>query len=231
VGPLESSLDGNKWILIFIDDFSRMAFTYFLKSKNQVLSKFKEFKAVAKLETGRRIKTLCTDNGREYVNANFTKFLSECGIKHQLTIVDIPEQNGMAQTLNRTICEKAGAMIDSQCSSQLWVEAVNTARYIKNRLPHSALNGEISLEIWSGTKDDLSNLHVFRCKAYMYIPKIKRHSMWEPKSKETMFVGYYDNKKGFRLSDPRARNIEEARDVVFDKNLMLKTKVMFQKIQ
>jgi hypothetical protein len=35
-----------------------------------------------------------------------------------------------------------------------------------------------------------------------------------------MFVGYNDNKKSFRLYDPRTRNIEEARDVVFDENFM-----------
>jgi hypothetical protein len=113
-------------------------------------------------------------------------------------------------------------MIDSQCSTQLWAEAVNTARYIKNRSPHSALNGEIPLEIWSGTKVDQSNLHVFGCKVYSHIPKINQHSKWEPKSKETMFVGYCDNKKGFCLYDPRTRNIEEARDVVFDENVMFK---------
>jgi hypothetical protein len=56
----------------------------------------------------------------------------------------------------------------------------------------------------------------------MHIPKIKRHSKWEPKSKETMFVGYCDNKKGFRLYDPRTRNMQEARDVVFDENFMFK---------
>jgi hypothetical protein len=88
-----------------------------------------------------------------------------------------PRQNGVAERFNRTICEKARAMmIDSQCSTQLWAEAVNTARCIKNRSPHSALSGEILLEIWSGTKVDLSNVHVFGCKVYMQIPKIKRHS-------------------------------------------------------
>jgi hypothetical protein len=64
VGPLETSLGGSKWILTFIGDFSRMVFTYFLKSKDQVFSKFKDFKAAAELETGRRINTLRTDNGR-----------------------------------------------------------------------------------------------------------------------------------------------------------------------
>jgi transposase InsO family protein len=125
------------------------------------LVSFKDFKAAAELGTGRRIKTLRTDNGREYVNANFTKFLSECRMKHQLTDVYTPEQNGVAEGFNRTICEKARAMmINSHCSTQLWAEAINTARYIKNRSPHSTLNGEIPLEIWSGTKVGLSNLHV-----------------------------------------------------------------------
>jgi hypothetical protein len=64
VGPSESSLGSSKWIFTFIDDFSRMAFTHFLKSEDQVFSKFKDLKAAAELETGRRIKTLRTDNGR-----------------------------------------------------------------------------------------------------------------------------------------------------------------------
>jgi hypothetical protein len=72
VGPSESSLGSSKWILTFIDDFSRMAFTYFLRSNEHVFSKFsnehvfskfKDFKAAAELETGRRIKTSLTDNG------------------------------------------------------------------------------------------------------------------------------------------------------------------------
>jgi len=60
------SLGGSRYILSFIDDFSRKCFLYFLKTKDEVFSKFKEFKAEVELETGLQIKILRSDNGGEY---------------------------------------------------------------------------------------------------------------------------------------------------------------------
>ena len=50
----------------FIDDYSRKTWIYFLKKKDEVFSKFKEFKALVENSTNRKIKVLRSDNGGEY---------------------------------------------------------------------------------------------------------------------------------------------------------------------
>jgi hypothetical protein len=53
----------------------------------------------------------------------------------------------------------------------MWAEAINTATYIKNRVPHKALVDKTPQECWSGEKTDISHLKVFGCVAYMHVPK------------------------------------------------------------
>ena len=59
------SLGGAIYLFRFIDDFSRNTSLYFLKKKSKVFSKFKEYKALVKNQTGKKIKVLRTDNGGE----------------------------------------------------------------------------------------------------------------------------------------------------------------------
>lgn len=97
--------------LTFVDDFSRKTFVYFLKKKSQVKETFIEFKTLIENQTGKKIKILRTDNGREYVNKEFERYIKESGIKHQFTITYTSQQNGVADRENRTIIEKAKSML------------------------------------------------------------------------------------------------------------------------
>lgn len=63
-----TSIEGSHYFLIFIDDYSRKVFVYFLKEKSEVSDTFEEFKTFTERQTGYRIKTLKTDNGLEYMN-------------------------------------------------------------------------------------------------------------------------------------------------------------------
>ena len=66
---------------------------YFLKTKGseEVLSKFKEFKAQVENLSGRRIKILRSDNGGEYTSTEFNGFCKEAGIKRELTVPYNPQ--------------------------------------------------------------------------------------------------------------------------------------------
>lgn len=82
--PMETrSLGRAKYFLIFKDDFSKMAFVYFLQTKDQVFEYFKEFKNLVENQTERKIKILRSDNGGEFCSAIFEKFLRQAGILHQ----------------------------------------------------------------------------------------------------------------------------------------------------
>ena len=111
-GPMNvTSMGGSKYVLTFIDDKSRYVFIYLLKGKHKVLESFKDFKTCMELQTGKKIKILRSDKGREYVNGPFNAFLKSNGIVHQLSVPYTPQQNGVAERMNRTLIEMARCML------------------------------------------------------------------------------------------------------------------------
>ena len=80
-GPMSTrALSGDEYCVTFIDDHSRKTWIYFLKTKDEVFDRFKEFKALVENLTRKRIKTLRSDNGGEYIDKDFTKFCKREGI-------------------------------------------------------------------------------------------------------------------------------------------------------
>lgn len=113
-GPMRTtSLGGYKYFALFIDDFSRKFFVHFLKNKSDIFSEFKIFKYRVERETDRKIKILRTDNGGEYINGEFDRFLESEGIRRHLTVPYTPQQNGVAERANRTLVEMYVAIIKS----------------------------------------------------------------------------------------------------------------------
>ena len=111
-GPMQTeSIGGKRYLVTFIDDYSRCCAVYFLRKKSEVLSKFKDFESIVTYEYEQSIGSLRTDNGGEYVSREFEAYLKSKGIQHELTIAHTPEQNGVAERLNRTLMESARAMI------------------------------------------------------------------------------------------------------------------------
>ncbi|RDY05897.1 hypothetical protein CR513_10194, partial [Mucuna pruriens] len=66
-GPLKvKSFSGALYSVTFIDDFSKKLWVYVLKTKDQVLEKFKQFQALVKRQLGKKVKCIRSDNGGEY---------------------------------------------------------------------------------------------------------------------------------------------------------------------
>ena len=85
-GPMSAvSLGGYHYYVIFIDDFSRCTWIYFMKTKDEVFSRFQEFKALVENQTGRKIKALRLDSGGEYTSKDFKRFCADARIRKQLT--------------------------------------------------------------------------------------------------------------------------------------------------
>ena len=100
-----SSLNGNKYYITFIDDYTRFCWIYFFKSKTEVANIFWKFKALVENQSDCRLQTIRSDNGKEYKNDVFDKFCEEAGIEHQLTVPYTPQQNGVSERKNRSIME------------------------------------------------------------------------------------------------------------------------------
>jgi hypothetical protein len=133
-GPMpSSSISGYVYYVSFIDDYSCKSWIYFLKTKYEVFSKFKEFKALIENLSERNIKILRSDNGGEYTSKEFVNFYKDVGIKRELTTPYNPQQNGVAEQKNRTILEAVKTMIhDEDLPMFLWAEATMTVVYVQN---------------------------------------------------------------------------------------------------
>ena len=64
-------LSENKYFILFIDDFTRMTWVYFLRQKSNVLHVFKKFKSLVETESGCKIKHLRSNWGKEYTSVEF----------------------------------------------------------------------------------------------------------------------------------------------------------------
>ena len=118
--------------------------------ESETLAKLKEFVASVTGETGEKIGILRTDNGGEYTSREFRRYLIENKIEHETSSPNSPEQNGIAERMNRTLIEKAKAMIVHAGLPKFYLaEAVNTAVYLTNRIPTKVLGGDITpFEKW-----------------------------------------------------------------------------------
>lgn len=71
-GPMsEVSSNGNKYFLIFINDFLRMCYVYLLKQKSDVTVVFSKFKVMVKNQAHNRIKMVKSNSGTEYTAQKF----------------------------------------------------------------------------------------------------------------------------------------------------------------
>ena len=195
-GPMQvPSHGGSRYVLTFTDDFSRYTTVYFLHSKSDTLDKFKDYVKLMENATGNKImklsiKSLRSDNGGEFTSTEFDIFCNKMGISREFSNAYCPAQNGVAERFNRTMIESARSMIyHARLPIEFWAEAVNTAVYIRNRSPTTALKNKTPFECWFNHKPDVSNLRVFGSLCYIHIPDQKRQKL-DAKSYKGIFVGY-----------------------------------------
>nr|GEU68375.1 copia-type polyprotein [Tanacetum cinerariifolium] len=114
-GPISPISNSEKrYILTFIDDFSRKTCIYMLNEKSEAFTKFKNFKNLIEKEARMSIQCLRTDRGGEFTSNEFTTFCDEHGINRQLTAAYTPQQNGVAKRKNRTIMNMKRHKLDEK---------------------------------------------------------------------------------------------------------------------
>lgn len=228
-GPLEvPSLGNSRYFITFIDDFSRWTTVFMMRKKSDALECFKKFHSMVQNLTGSSvrasstnsrpvtIKKLRTDNGGEYVSKEFKTYLTQNGIVHQTTIPYSPQQNGVAERMNRTLIDLVRSMIHSQhLEKSFWAEALRTAVYIRNRVISRSLpEGITPHHRWHGKAADLSHCRIFGCRCFYIIPKSKLRKL-DPRARQAIFIGYLENSKGYKLWDVEEKRCIMSRDVKF----------------
>ena len=210
------SLGGAEYFLTMLDDKTHYVWVYPLKTKDQVFERFKDWQTEVENFTGRKVKTLRTDNGGEFTSKSFEAHLKSCGIRHELTVPKTPQQNGAAERLNRTLVETTRAMLlDADLHHKFWAEAITTAAYLRNRSPTSTVKGMTPHEAWYGRKPHVEHLRVFGCTAYVHVPSDERGKL-DSKSRRCILLGYGSVRKGYRVFNQLTQKISYSRNVRFD---------------
>ncbi|KAG8471605.1 hypothetical protein CXB51_036639 [Gossypium anomalum] len=158
------SRGGANYMLTFIDDFSRKVWAFFLKQKSDVFSAFKSWKIMIEKQTGKQIKYLRTDNGLEFCSDEFNRLCKSEGIVRHLTVRHTPQQNGVAERMNRTIMEKKQPLLHV---------------FLINRSPSVAIEKKTPQEVWSGNPANYSDLKIFGCPAYAHEVVISRDVVFD----------------------------------------------------
>ena len=107
----------------------------------------KHLQAAAEKKSEKKLRTLRTDNGREFTVAEFIAYCAEEGIQCHYSAPYTPQQNGVMERRNQTMVAMARALLKQRgLPARFWGEAVVTAVHLLNRALTKALQGMTAYE-------------------------------------------------------------------------------------
>ena len=71
-------------------------------------------------------------------------------------------------------------------------------------------------EAWTGAKSSVTHLRIFGSICYKHVPDQLRRKL-DDKDMPHILIGYHST-KGYKLYDPRSRQVSISRDVIYDEN-------------
>ncbi|GJP86401.1 hypothetical protein CLOP_g16425 [Closterium sp. NIES-67] len=225
VGPTRApSLSGSRYFLTIVDDHTRAVSVYPLNSKGEVAAAvLKEWMPRAQRECGHKVKVIRSDNGGEFIGADFEGELKRKGIQHQLTVPYNPQQNGVAERFNRTLQEGARTLLGrAGLPDPFWVSALRQVALVKNRVLATVGDKEwIPYVKWYGSAPAVNMLRAFGCMVVFHVPKEKRGKL-EASGRWGVHLGIAKDHKGWLLWDLTTQKLTVSRDVKFLESLYYK---------
>nr|GEU70870.1 retrovirus-related Pol polyprotein from transposon TNT 1-94 [Tanacetum cinerariifolium] len=167
-GPIRiASINGKRYVLVIVDDYSRYTWVHVLRSKDEAPEVIKTFLKRTSVLLQSPVIIIRTDNGTEFKNQVLKEYFDSVGISHQMSSIQTPQQNGVVERRNRSLVEAARTMlIFSHAPLFLWAEAIATTCFTQNRsIIHRRFN-KTPYELINGRKQDISFLHVFGALCY-----------------------------------------------------------------
>ncbi|GFX24399.1 retrovirus-related Pol polyprotein from transposon TNT 1-94 [Trichonephila clavipes] len=198
-GPMPTeSQGGNKYFLSIIDDYSRKVTVFPIRNKSDVFHTIIRFQKLAERFLSKKVIAVRTDGGLEFCNKDMDNFLTELGIKHEVTNSYTPEMNGVAERFNLTALDGIKTLLkSSEVPHKFWGEALLCFTYAWNRICHKDSN-KTPFEKYSGRKPSVLHLIPFGCLAYAGVPKQIRKK-FDMRAKMGIMMGYAQRTKGYRI--------------------------------
>nr|GEZ56600.1 hypothetical protein [Tanacetum cinerariifolium] len=216
-GPMRiARINGKRYVLVVVDDYSRYTWVHFLRSKDEALEVIKTFLKKITVLLQSPVIIIRTDNDTEFKNQVLKEYFDSVGIYHQMSSVRTPQQNGVVERRNRTLVEAARTMlIFSRAPLFLWAEAIATACFTQNCSMIHRRFDKTPYELINGRKPDTSFIHVFGAICYL---KNDREDIGKLGAKGDIgfFIGYSADSCAYRVYNRRTNKIMETMNVSFD---------------
>nr|GEV21777.1 retrovirus-related Pol polyprotein from transposon TNT 1-94 [Tanacetum cinerariifolium] len=214
-GPMRVvSINGKKYIMVIVDDYSRYTWTLFLRFKDETPEVLKEFLTMIQRNLQALVITVQTDRGTKFLNKTLNAFFKEEGIEHQTSTARTPEHNGVVERQNRTLVE-AAILSASKLPLFFWAEAIATACYTQNQSIIILTHEKTAYHIINDRKPSIKHLHIFSCICYITKDGENLDKMKE-KGDMCIMVGYSTQSKGHHVYNKRTRMIVESIHICFD---------------
>nr|GFA36977.1 retrovirus-related Pol polyprotein from transposon TNT 1-94 [Tanacetum cinerariifolium] len=138
-GPMRvASINGKRYVLVIVDDYSRYTWTHFLRSKDETPEVLIDFLRLVQRGLHAQVRIVRTDKGTKFLNKTLHAYFASEGILHQTSVARTPEQNGVVEGWNRTLVEATRTMLSAaKVPLFFWAEAIVTTCFTQN-LPTQA---------------------------------------------------------------------------------------------
>ncbi|GJY31725.1 putative ribonuclease H-like domain-containing protein [Tanacetum coccineum] len=208
-GPTSvKSINHASYCLVITDDCTRFSWVFFLASKDETSGILQNFIRQIENQLNHRVKIIRSDNGTKFKNRDMLEFCRNKGIKQEYSNARTPQQNGVAERMNRTLIEAARTMLaDSLLPTTFWAEAVSTACYIFNRVRVTKPQNKTPYELLFGHKPIISYIRSFGCHVKI-LDTISVLGKFDGKSDEGFLVGYSLNSKAYRVYNLVTKRVE-----------------------
>ncbi|GJX91314.1 putative ribonuclease H-like domain-containing protein [Tanacetum coccineum] len=202
------SINHASYCLVITDDCTRFCWVFFLASKDETSGILQTFIRQIENQLSHRVKIIRSDNGTEFKNRDMLEFCGNKGIKQEYSNARTPQQNGVAERMNRTLIEAARTMLaDSLLPTTFWAEAVSTACYIFNRVRVTKPQNKTPYELLFGHKPIISYIRPFGCHVTI-LDTLSVLGKFDGKSDEGFLVGYSLNSKAYRVYNLVTKRVE-----------------------
>ncbi|GJS03897.1 retrovirus-related pol polyprotein from transposon TNT 1-94 [Tanacetum coccineum] len=207
------SINGKKYVLVIVDNYSRYTWTHFLRSKDKTPEVLINFLTLVQRGLHAQVRT---DKGMKFLNKTLHAYFAKEGIRHETSTARTPEQNSVVERQNRTLVEAARTMLSAaKVPLFFWAEAIATACFTQNRSLVVPRHKKTPYHIINGRKPSLKFFHIFGSLCYIVKDGENLNKMKE-KGDACIFVGYSTQSRAYRVFNKRTRVIVETIHVNFD---------------
>ena len=192
-GPFDEGLDGSRYWLTIVDDFTGWIDTFHLPRRQHFVIESLRFFLDHNERPERKCKRIHLDRISEQIGDEMRFMLFSRGIQAEVTGVDQHQQNGVAERAHKTMYDRIGpTLAHARLPSKFWPEIARTAAFLSNRSPSSKLN-MTPYQAWYGDRPDLSRLRVIGSKGEYLIPPGQRKKLMDPRTRPCILLGSEGN--------------------------------------